>query len=322
MEDKIIKIIKKEFDAKIIEIKKITEGYSHYMYDVKINKSPFQIIIRFLNNKEKGVNLGKEKYVSDLMRSKNIPVPKIYSFNEKEDYMVLEKLSGIQLDTIWDSLSQKEKIQITKEIGKMLSKIHSIKLEAFGYIQDKGKIDSDIAFKFKTIKEPLKYSPRLRGLLKGYLIDLNRLISYKYLPKEFFSHYIKFICNNLDILDYNKKPVLAHGDYMTGHLFVQKQNIKYKIVGLIDFELSTASAPVDDFIKLHRQGFFNNPNIKKALKEGYGEINEKAVEILRIMRDISFAQVNFESGNKELGDKIIRESWEKIKKDLMLKINK
>jgi len=50
MEDKIPKIIEKEFNASVLEIKKITEGFSHYMYEVKINKEPFTVIIRFSNN--------------------------------------------------------------------------------------------------------------------------------------------------------------------------------------------------------------------------------------------------------------------------------
>jgi len=316
MENKIKEIIKKEFDAEVIEVKSTTGGYSHHMYEAKIDKFPHEIIIRFSNNKKKDVNLGKEKYVIDILDKNQIPVPKIYSFNEQEDYMILEKFPGIRLDTIWDSLTQEEKIQITKEIGKFLSKIHSIHFEKFGYIEEGGKIDSDIAFKFKTTGEPLKHSPYLRGLLKGYLEDLVRLISYKHLPKEFFSDYITFICNNLEILDYKEKPVLVHNDHMTGHLFVEKKDSEYKIVGLIDFELSISSAPADDFIKLHRQGFFDDFELKEALKQGYGQINKRAVEILRIMRDVAFAQVLFESGDKEKAEKIIKESWEKIKKNL------
>ena len=102
---------------------------------------------------------------------------------------------------------------------------------------------------------------------------------------------------------------------MTGHLFVKKENFEYKIVGLIAFELAKASAPSNDFIKLHRQGFFDNLELKEALEQGYGKINEKAVKIFRIIRDVSFAQVLFESGSKELAIKIIKETEEKIKKD-------
>ncbi len=321
MEDKIRKIVKKEFDAEVIEIKATTEGFSHGMFEVKINREPWEVLVRFSNNKEKYVNLGKEKYVIELMRENNLPVPRIYAFDNSceaipEEYMILEKLPGVRLDTIWKSLTKEEKLQITEEIGKLLSRIHSIKFEEFGFIEEGGRIDTDIAFKFKEVGKPLEYSPYLRNKLKEYFIDLVRLISYNYLPKEFFLDYMNFICSNLGVLDYKEKPVLIHNDYMTVHLFVKKKEDKYEIMGLIDFELAISSAPSNDFIKLHRQGFFEDDELKKSLIKGYGEIDEKAVEVLRIMRDVSFAHVLFESGDKEKADEIIKESWGKIKRSL------
>mgnify|MGYP001585623034 CR=1 FL=1 len=80
MEEKIKEIIKKEFNADVVEINRITEGYSHYMYLVKFNKEPSEAIIRFSNNAKKDVNLAKEKFVIELLSKNNVPVPKIYSF--------------------------------------------------------------------------------------------------------------------------------------------------------------------------------------------------------------------------------------------------
>lgn len=322
MEEKIKFIVKKELDAEVINIQKITEGYSHSMYEVKINKEPNNLIIRFSNNQEKNVNLAKEKYIIDLMAQKNIPVPKIYVFNNSknnipEEYMIQEKLPGIRLDLIWGSMTEEEKIQVTEEMGKLLSKIHSIKLENFGPIEEGGRIDSDVAFKFKPKGEPLAHSPYLRSEIKDYLIDLARLISYNHLPKEFFSIFMNFLCSKLEKIDHKDKPTLIHGDYMIGHLFVKKENLEYKIVGLIDFELAKSSAPSNDFIKLHRQGFFDNQKLKKALVKRYGELNEEAVKTFRIIRDISFAQVLFESGDKELATKIIKEKEEEMKKEIL-----
>ena len=45
MENKIKQIIEKEFDAQTLEITRITEGYSHYMYLVKINKAPHDSLL-------------------------------------------------------------------------------------------------------------------------------------------------------------------------------------------------------------------------------------------------------------------------------------
>jgi len=314
MENRIKQIIKEEFNAETLLIRRITEGYSHYMYEVTTNKQPFRMIIRFSNNKKEDVNLGKEKYVMDLLRKNNIPVPKIYSYSHK--YMIMEKFSGIRLDTIWESLTKEEKIQITRKIGKLLSKIHHIKLEKFGIIKDKGKIKSDEPFKFRKMGEYIEYNKFLREWLKAGLEDLARILSYKHISKELIIEIFRYLTTNLHKIEYSGEPVLIHGDFMPDHIFVEKINNNYEIIGLIDFEFALSYAPEYDFIKLHRKGFFNDENLKKALKEGYGEINEEAVEIHRIMRDLGFAWVVLESGDKSLSDKTLKDIEKRIKTKL------
>ncbi len=310
MEDKIKEIIEREFNAQILEIKRITDGYSHYMYLVKINKEPEEVIIRFSNNKKKDVGLGKEKFIIELLRENNIPAPKIYAFDD--EYMVLEKLKGIRLDTIWDSLAKQEKIQVTKEIGKLLSKIHSIKFEEFGKIESEGKIKSDEAFNFRKMGEKPEHDPYLRQYLIDIFDDCARLLSYPHISKEFMEKIISYYIRNLGKIDYDGKATLVHADFMTGHIFVEKTGDEYKITGIIDFEFARSHAPEYDFIKLHRQGFFDDEEIKQALKEGYGEINEQAVEFHRLTRDLGFAWAMVESGNKKLSDEKIKELEEKL----------
>lgn len=320
MEEKIKFIIEREFNAKVLEIKRITEGYSHYMYEVMIDKNPLEVIIRFSNNIDKSVNLAKEKYVIDKLKEKGIPVPEIYSFyhpEKKEDgYIILEKFNGERLDLIWDSLSKKEKIQITKELGKLLSKIHEIKLPKYGYIEEGGNIDSEFGkeFKFRKEGEEINYSPFLRQVLMQSLKDFARLLSYKAVDPKFASDWMFYLSKNLNKIEFDKEPTLIHGDYMTGHIFVEKINNEYKIQGIIDFEFAESTSPEYDFIKLHRQGFFEDEELKKALKESYGDINEEAVEMHRLMRDIGFSQVVLDAGNKELAEKTLKSVEEKIKR--------
>jgi len=311
MEDKIKEIIEKEFNAKTLEIKRINEGYSHYMYEVKIDKEPFILIIRFSNNKNEESNLGKEKYVMELLEKNKIPAPKIYVYDK--EYMIIEKIKGIRLDTLWNSLNKDEKIEITKKMGKLLSQIHSIKLEKFGVIQEGGKIKCDDPFKFRKMGEPIEYNLFLRELFKGGFEDFARLLSYNPPQKSLMIKIFTYLVNNLNKMAYQDPPTLIHGDYFPGHIFVEKENGSYKIVGLIDFEFSNSYAPEFDFIKLHRQGFFEDIKLKAALEEGYGKpIDEKAVEVFRLMRDLGFAWVVLESGNKELSDKTLKDIEKRI----------
>ncbi|MFH1325466.1 MAG: aminoglycoside phosphotransferase family protein [archaeon] len=323
-EERINEIVRKEFDADVLSIKRITEGYSHFMYDIEINKFPFIIIIRFSNSINKRFNLAKEKYVIEILQSNNIPSPKIYAFhypqeNEKEGYMILGKFKGQRLDTIWDFLSKEEKIKITKELGKLLSEIHKIKLPKYGFVGEYGNIITEMSedlFEFRSQGEKTEHSQFLKEFLAEILKDLARVMAFKTVSPEFIKDFMHYLAKNLDKIDSCQEPTLIHGDFMTGHIFVDKIEGEYKIQGLIDFEFALSLSPDYDFIKLHRQGFFEDEELKNALKESYGEINEEAVKVHRIIRDLQFAIVLLESGNKELHEEKISEIWEKIKSEL------
>lgn len=310
MEDKIPEIIERELKAKVIEIKRITEGFSHYMFDVKIDRAPFEVIVRFSNNKKETSNLAKEKWVIETMQDNNLPVPKIYAFNNKTetDYMILEKVKGTRLDTIWQGLSKGGKLQIAKEIGKLASRIHKIKLNKFGGLMPEGKIDGDEPFRFRDAGEKIEFSSSMRNLLRGNLKDVARLSSYSHVSNEFILKFLVLMIKNKELAHTKTAPTFIHGDYQIGHFFVERKTEGYGIVGLIDFEFAEANIPEYDFIKLHRQGFFEDLEIKKALEEGYGsKINRRVVEFCRIGRDLGFAWAVLEAGNKELSDKTMNE---------------
>lgn len=320
MENRIPGIIKKEFNANTLEIKRINEGFSHYMYDVKINKAPFDIIVRFSNNTQKGSNLGKEKYVIDLLKSNGLPVPKIYAFHhpkekKEEGYIVMEKFKGIRLDTIWDSLSKDERIQITKEMGKILAKMHLISLNDFGNIEEDGNIKGDEPFKFRKTGESLQFNRFARTWLKHNLEDIARLASYPHISKKFISDLLSYLIQNLDVIKYDGRPKFIHCDFMPGHIFVEKKDVRYVITGIIDFEFAQSYSPDYDFIKLHRAGFFDDHEIKQALIDAYGPVNEKAIEIHRLTRDVGFAWAVLEAGNKELCDKVLKKVEETLRKN-------
>ena len=319
MEDRIKEIINKEFNASIIEINKITEGYSHFMYELKIDKEPHAVILRFANNTEEDFNLAKEKYVIELLAKHSIPVPKIYAFhhpeNKEEGYMIMEKIKGIRLDTIWEALGKEEKLEITKKIGKLLSSIHSIKFDKFGIIKEKGEIKTDAAFYFRQQGERIQFSPFLREYLIQNLKDIARLLSYKHVSPEFISKFMYYIVKNLEIIDYSDKPTLVHGDLMPGHIFVEKKDGNYEITGIIDFEFAMSYSPEWDFIKLHRKGFFDDSELKNALAIGYGKpLKEKTIEVHRLLRDLAFAWVVLEAGNKDLSNKTLKQIEEKLDK--------
>ena len=314
--EKITEIFKMEFGAEVLSVERITDGYSHYMYAVEMDKEPLKSIIRFSNNIKEDVNLGKEKFVIDVLAGKGIPVPKIYAFHfpekKEEGYMIMEFIEGERLDKIWVDLSKEEKIKITSKIGLFLKKLHSIEFDKFGNINEGGKINQDIDFKFRKEGEVSEVNVFARQFLVEHLKEFARLLSHKKINSEFASKIINYLVLNMDKIEYNGKPKFVHTDFAIDHLFVKKIKEDYEIVGLIDFEFAKAYAPEYDFIKLHRRGFFEDIELKKALVDSYGEINEKAVEIFRLMRDLSFAYVLLDSGSNEMADKVLKGVEEKL----------
>ena len=252
----------------------------------------------------------------ESLSHQGIPVPKVISFDKSEtdlDIAIIEKVEGIRLDTLWDSLTKQEKVQITEEIGKILRKIHSIKLPKFGRLKEGGEVEQEPDFKFKNSELPSEYSDFLRKEFEKHFYEIGKLFSFKEIDSEQILKIISFVLNNKEEIEYTGKPTLIHGDFMLGHIFVKKEKEKYQITGIIDVEFAEPSSPEFDFIKLHRQGFFEDKELLEALKKGYGEINEKAVEIFRMIRDLEFAQVLIFSGNSKKGNEIINQIEERIK---------
>lgn len=312
MKDKIKAIIKKEFGAKVEKITRITEGYSHFMYLVEINETPREVIIRFSNNTKPNVSLLKEKFIIETLRKNKIPVPKIYAFyfpeNKKEGYMIMEKLEGESLDSVWNTLKKEDKLLMTKKMGKLLANLHKIKFEKFGIIKEDGITGDGETFKFRSMGEEIKTNPCQRDYMKQILHDFAILSTYDHISKEFLSKYLKYIIENKNLLKYEGEPCLIHSDFYPGHVFVKKIKGEYKIIGIIDFELARAGCPESEFIKLHRFGFFEIPELAKALQEGYVlKIDKDKVCFQRILRDCIFATYILESGNMDLSKKVLED---------------
>jgi len=311
MEQKIKQIIKKQFNAKVLDVTPTNGGFSHSMFFVKIDKKPSEVVCRFSNpTNQKELDLRKEIFILKKFSEKGVPTPKIFSFLpskslKENDVMILKKIDGIRLDTIWSSLTKQEKIQITEEIGKILKKIHSIKLPKFGRLKEGGEVEQELDFKFKNSEISSEHSDFLRKEFAKHFLEIGKLFSFKEVNAQQVLKIISFIMKNKKEIDYSGKPTLIHGDFMTGHIFVKKENNSYQIVGIIDVEFAEPSSPEFDFVKLHRQGFFEDKELFSALKKGYGEINQKAVKIFRVIRDLEFAQVLIFSGNLTKGNEIL-----------------
>ncbi len=312
------RILRKHFPKnKILEISRISEGYSHYMYDCTLDNK--NVILRISFNRKEEVNIHKEEWMIKQYKKTGAPVPKIYAVKSEKDfdYMLLEKFKGENLEKIWTNISRKEKIQVGEEIGKLLKKLHSITFKEFGEITDKG-LKVEESFKFRQAGKAVKMSPWVAKLFKDCFVDFSKLIAQDLVTKEQSAQIVKYLHSHTPMIK-KCKPVLAHMDFNLGHLFVQKINKKWKITGLIDFEFAKAYAPEFDFIKLHRSGVLEDKKVKQAIKKGYGNKLHKdfddVVLAYRISRDIGFVAYVAKAGNIKVAKKALEFVLKTVRKD-------
>jgi len=172
---------------------------------------------------------------------------------------------------------------------------------------------------FRKGGDELLYNRFPRERLVDSLKEIGKMLSLKNLDedvKKISSEFLNYLLKNTHKFSYSGKPTLVHGDFMLGHIFVNKINSEYEISGLIDFEFALSHDPEYEFLKLHRYGFFENKKIKTALEEGYNQlINEDNVLFYRIGRDFAYARVLLDSGNKEEAQKVLNFIREKINFD-------
>lgn len=302
-------ILKKHFPKQNInDITRITQGYSHYMYDCELKDK--HVILRISFNKKADLSIAKEIWVIDQYKKVGVPVPKIYAWKEQEDfdYMIMQKFEADNLEQIWNNLSENEKIQVAEEMGKLLRKMHSVPIKKFGHIGSNGVISDSFSFR-KQSDDNVKKSDWVNVLFSSGLKDLSLVIAQDLITPEQSSKILKYLHSHVQMIK-DCKPALVHTDFQLGHLFVKKQNNKWKIVGLIDFEFAYAYAPEFDFIKLHRAGILDDKKIKKAIMNGYGakELHkefDKVVLIYRLIRDIGFVGYVAKAGNLEAAKKAL-----------------
>ncbi len=317
MEFDIREIIKKELNLEAVEIKEISEGFSHKKYFVTTNGLPRDLVIRFENKSSINKGLKAEEIAINKVRELGIPAPKIYVCNS--EYMIMEKLKGTRLDTIWSNLTINEKIQVTKEIGRLSAKIHEIKFDKFGEFTNSGELKQySSIFSFKNEGGKVESNNfYFRELMSSFFKDIARLMSFKSIMPQLPAKIVEYMMKNYEDIAFEGEPTLIHGDFHRDHIFVEREGENYKIVGIIDFEFAAFKAPEYDLIKLHRQGFFDNAELEKAFMEGYNKpINKKAIEISRMTRDFAFGAVLLDSGKTQEGIKILKEVESKIDKEL------
>ena len=198
-------------------IEKINKGFSGEDKYLVITYSDEKYLLRVASidsyeERKKQYELLKE------IEKLNVNAPKPISFgklNEEKIYTVLTYLEGIDASEAIKELSNKEAYKLGKEAGRILAKLHTLKVDTTNEENWIDRYKKKMAKKYKAYKE---CGIEIEG------IDI----------------VIDFIEKNYHLME-NRPLTFTHGDYHLNNMIVNNNTI-----GIIDFEKNKISDPYDD----------------------------------------------------------------------------
>ncbi len=266
--DAIYKIVYHHFgnDTIIGDIKELSEGWWSVAYSVKLPEKDFDIIIKLKVPNGTNTQIYEHKVMETEIRAielinrhpigTEIPLPELIGYDLDgslvgRGYFITKKFTGFPLDKVRKKLSEIELGNIETQIGKMQSKLNTIKGKKFGYFIDNPDhpVSSDSWAKTFTLmtenlfKDAIRYNARLPfdpNLIRGLLR------------------------NATSVLDEVTSPSFVHWDLWLGNIFIKKENGSWKLEGIIDLERAIFGDPLTE-------SSLRGKKKKLNLIKGYGE---------------------------------------------------
>lgn len=226
--------------------------------------------------------LQREKKIFDLLKNKNIPVPKQTILDESKelvpfDVLISEMLPGKNIEMDWPNLDFDQRSRISQEAGKYLSQLHSIQFDFFGELSMKGP--------FPKTKTWLDF---LEAKLQYHLNEAHQLkILNDEMIKKFwtvFHHYSPF-------LQLVTTASLVHVDFHLGNLL----HYEGRITGVLDFEWAFAGDLLYDYCQWYPEEE-NWPNSRDSFLKGskhcvFSVEEIKRINIYQMLRNIELCSV-------------------------------
>ncbi len=226
--------IKKNTSIKeqILRVKKFEVGQSNPTFLLKSENISYVLRSKPLGNLLRGAHrIDREYKVINALSNSNIPVPQIYGYCSDIDiigneFYIMEFLQGLhEFDPDLPSYTHEQRDKIYNHKITILAELVKIDVNKIG---------------LKNFGKPYSYIERQINLwIKQYRHSQTKHIeSMEYLIEN-IPKYIPSEINNLE-------PCLLHGDFRLDNMILEKNKDNSKIIGLLDWELSTLSPPFID----------------------------------------------------------------------------
>jgi aminoglycoside phosphotransferase (APT) family kinase protein len=255
--DIVEKIAIKEFRKKPQKVISTGSSGNHYAYHIIYkNKTYF---FRSDDGKIDDDYMDAEKVAIELAGKNGISVPKLYATDTSKKYFpvryqIMEKVKGESMKVFYQNGSM-DRNKTATQLGKELAKMHSIKVNKFGFfntekIREKGKIEgldmSNEDYFNKKLDDHLSYLGKTKFLKVKEVDDIHKLINKnrKFLKLE--------------------KGRMVHKDIA----FWNMVGTKSKINAIVDWDDVISGDPVDDLavVRCFYDDDVFNPLIKSYFK--------------------------------------------------------
>ncbi|KAH8924771.1 kinase-like protein [Atractiella rhizophila] len=199
--------------------------------------------------------------LSVIRQRTTIPVPTVYAsfvshshqvsdiVPSQLDWMIMEHMSGVTLEEVWNELGEEDKLGIVDEIGKYVAQMRSIRFKGFGGLRTQP--DGTVAVG-KTVLEP--YAGPLPSVSAFYRekarFHIKNLRENKFLsdwsdleePLRRFEEGIEVLLQGCE----DEEAFFCHGDLERRNILVTPTQ-PHRITALLDFEFSSAASRAEDF---------------------------------------------------------------------------
>lgn len=196
------------------------------------------------------------------LKSSGIHVPNLiaYGVDDDQKWMIMNYLKGIPLTKVLHHIPREKQLELFREMGTELAKMHSYK--TFDFF---GEWDEDCS--------PYQTHDNFHDAFLASTERTFSIINSRKIPHDTFMQKGNAIFNDLKNILYNvSESHHTHLDYDARNIHVLKNEGTWHLNGIFDFEQSKPWDKNADFVHLYLKHFYEDRELEDAFFSGYLDI--------------------------------------------------
>lgn len=138
-----------KYVSKVHSFSKLAEGGFNRAFEISIDGLSVIARLPYPSTYPKHYTVASEITTINLVRSYGVPAPRILGYSATSnnevgsEYLLMETAVGRDLGDIWYDISEKERLKVLSQVGKLEAKLFSIPLSAYGSIYHQSDLGAD-----------------------------------------------------------------------------------------------------------------------------------------------------------------------------------